>query len=193
MSGYAWEQEEGAPAVRGATARPAQLRAGVGGSFKLLDALFVAVDLAFSGEIRHSETRFPGTAAARVVTEQADPTFAIRAGAEYRLDTPRGEFPLRAGFFTRPDPLPALASGGNAGSVAGFRVAGFKQDVTGFTLGTGWERGALGLDLAGAWLLVTTHTRVEPRGGGAPRDAGDVRSTLGAWASLTLRFGRPGD
>ena len=61
--------------------------------------------------------------------------------------------------------------------------------MTGFTIGTGFSRMSLAVDVALQWLLVNTHTKLLLPGASAPVDSGDVRSTVAAVASVTLRFG----
>jgi hypothetical protein len=189
MTGHIWEQDEGGPLFTDRLTRPAQTRIGIGGSFKVATGLVVAVDMRYAGEVRGSATLFGGTAASRAVNEVADATFAIHAGVEYRLPLFLGDMPLRVGYFNRPDPLPASTAGAGAGAVSAFLLPSIKQDVTGFTIGTGFTRSSVSFDVALEYLLVTTHTKLLLPGALATVDSGDVRSTLGGVASVTLRFG----
>ena len=120
----------------------------------------------------------------------SEPVFGIRAGMEYTARLTRGDLPVRAGFFTRPDPLPAALAAPNVASVADMSTAPpFRQDVTGFTLGSGWVRGGLRADLTAVWMLANTHVKTR-RPDGSLIDSGDTRSAFGAIGSLSLLFGR---
>jgi len=189
MAGHVWEQDSGGPLFTDHAEHPAQMRIGIGGSFKVTTGLIVAVDMRYAGEVRGSATLFGGTARSRAVNEVSDATFAIHAGAEYRLPLFFGEMPLRVGYFNRPDPLPASTAGAGSLSVSSFLLPSVKQDVTGFTIGTGFSRMSLSADVALQWLLVNTHTKLLLPGASNPVDSGDVRSTIAAVASFTLRFG----
>jgi hypothetical protein len=133
-----------------------------------------------------AKTLFAGTGAARSSSEYADASFSLRAGLEYRLLFWDFDIPVRAGFFSDPDPLPAPTAGLGAASVSDFRPVPFKQDVTGVTFGTGWSSRGLRADLAVMWLMVTTHVKVQ--GAAGTVDSGDVRSSLGAVGSVALLF-----
>lgn len=189
LAGRVWEQDEGGPLLRDSAQRPAQMRLSVGGSFKVATGLIVAVDMRYAGEMKGTATLFAGTSSARPVNETSDASFAIHAGAEYRLPLFFGEMPLRIGYFNRPDPLPSTTAGAGSGAVSRFILPSVKQDVTGFTIGTGFTRTSASADLALQWLQVNTHTKLRLPGATAPVDSGDTRSTIGAVASFTLRFG----
>ena len=189
LEGRIWEQDEGGPLLSDDARRPAQFRVSAGGAFRIAKWFTVAVDMRYAGEVRGSSTLFAGTPAARIVEEFSDATFAIHAGAEYRLPLFFGDMPVRMGYFNRPDPLPAATSGAGASSLAGFRLPSVKQDVTGFTIGTGYTRSSVSVDAALMYLLVNTHTKLMLPGGIRPVDSGDVRSSYGAVASMTIRFG----
>jgi hypothetical protein len=187
MRGKVWEQSEGGPLYMDTLSRPAQLRVGLGGFFTVIQGLNVAVDLEFAGENRpKAGTLFAGTGAARSSSEYSDATFALRAGMEYQLRFWDFDIPVRTGFFTSPDPLPASTVGLGASSVADFRPVSFKQDVTGVTFGTGWSSKGLRADVALMWLMVTTHVKLA--GAAGTVDSGDVRSSLGAVGSVALVF-----
>ena len=178
LHGRVWTQEDGTALVAVDTTLPAQLAAGVGGSFKMLPQLLGVVDLKFTG----------GTTQAGVVT--AEPAFSIRAGAEWTLRLTGGDLPLRAGFFTRPDALPATAVTTNPTSVDGMDLSPpFRQDLLGFTAGSGWARGGLRADLALVWLLANTHVKTRDAGG-TVIDSGDVRNAFGVVGSVSLSLGR---
>ncbi len=174
--GRAWYQDDGASLQKFDATRPAQLFAGVGGSFRLLPTLVGAVDLKYRG----------GTTQNGLVESEA--VFGIRAGMEYTAQLASGDLPLRAGFFTKPDPLPARIAAPDVSSVAEMTPAPpFRQDILGFTTGTGWARGGLRADLGLVWMLATTHVKTR-RADGSLVDSGDVRSAFGAIASLSLLF-----
>ena len=187
MNGKIWGQSEGGPVYTDTMSRPAQLRLGLGGFFSMFQGLNVAVDVEYSGENRSpARTLFAGTSAAYSASEYSDATFALRAGLEYQLRFWDFDIPVRTGFFTCPDPLPANTSGLGADSVSDFRPVSFKQDVTGVTFGTGWSSKGLRADVALMWLMVTTHVRLRNAVGFV--DSGDVRSSLGAVGSVALVF-----
>jgi len=176
--GRIWLQDDGGSLVTLDGTRPSQLFAAVGGSFRLLPQLLGAVDLKYRG----------GTTQAGVVT--AEPVFAIRAGLEYVAKLERGDLPLRAGFFTRPDALPATLAAPDVSSVSEMTVSPpFRQDILGFTAGTGWIRGGLKADLALVWMLADTHVKSRDAAGTLV-DSGDTRSAFGAVGSLSIVFGR---
>lgn len=189
LSGYVWEQWDGLPVWRDGWKRPAQMRLGLGGAFDVHSTLTVAVDLKYSAETDQTATVFRGTAGQRALREKSDPAFAIHAGLEWRAPLARSELPLRLGFFTRPDPLPASPAAAGGSAVSEFTFAPVRQDVTGFSIGTGRSRAGYSIDGALLWLLVNTHTRLRSATGGPDVDSGDVRSTFGAVLSLTLRYG----
>lgn len=189
LAGHIWQQEAGGPLFSDHDQHPSQMRISIGGSFKVTTGLIVAVDMRYAGEVKGSATLFGGTSAAAAVNEVTDPTFAIHAGAEYRLPLFLGEMPLRIGYFNRPDPLPATTVSAGMTPVAGFGLPSVKQDVMGITIGTGLTRMSASIDLGLQWLLVNTHTKLLLPGASAPVDSGDVRSSYGAVASFTLRFG----
>jgi hypothetical protein len=64
----------------------------------------------------------------------------------------------------------------------------FRQDITGYTFGTGWEYSALRLDLAMVWMQVDTRTSVLSATGSTV-ESGDVRSAFGVVGSMSLIIG----
>jgi hypothetical protein len=188
MRGDVWEQSEGGPSYRDSVTRPAQLRLGLGGSFTVVPRLTAAVDLKYASESRPGgAVLFAGTRVARSSSEFADAVFCIHAGVEWRLRLRTLELPVRFGFFSRPDSLPVQSAGLDVGAVSQIRPASFRQDVTGVTAGSGWERFGLRADLALVWMMI--NTRVKLSGPTGPVDSGDVRSSVGAVGSLAFRFG----
>lgn len=178
--GRAWAQDDGAGLVTLDGTRPAQVFAGVGGSFQFLPQWLGTMDIKYRG----------GTERHGVIT--SEPVFGIRAGMEYMARLERGDLPLRVGLFTRPDPVPAAVAAPDVASVAEMSpVPPFRQDVTGFTLGSGWVRGGLRADLTLVWMLANTHVKTR-RADGSLVDSGDTRSAFGAVGSLSLVFGRRG-
>lgn len=187
LDGQVWMEDEGGPLYRSGLTRPAQLRVGFGGSFAVVKDFIVAVDLKYAGGVEETATVFGGTPAQRLVSEKSDPGFAIHAGGEYRWRLASGrQVPVRLGFFTRPDPLPVSTAGQGAVAVTDFLPAAFKQDVTGFTAGTGWAAPGLRIDVAFLYLLVDTRVRIA--GATGPVESGDVRGSPGLVGSVTLRF-----
>ncbi len=175
LKGPVFEQAEGGKLSQARATRPEKIRVGLGGSFAILPHLTAAVDLKYLSPLS--------------ATPSLDAVSIFHAGVEYRIQFPRFELPVRVGFFNKPDALPVQPAGLEATAVTQFGPKSFKQDVTGFSLGSGWERGGLRADLALLWLLVTTHVKRE---GGAVSQvsSGDVRSTFGAVVSLSLKFGK---
>ena len=188
LKGRAWTQAAGGALYRDDVSRPAQERVGLGGAVTFWQDLTLAADLEFLSEIRGGATLFRGTPLEGYADERSEVAIQSRMGVEWPLKLARGTLPLRAGFFIRQDPLPATVRATASAAVQAFAPASFKQDVTGWTVGTGWSGGALRADLALEWLLVTTH--VKQRGPSGVVDFGDTRNGLAAVASVTLVFGR---
>lgn len=188
LKGDIWEQHEGGPLYRDEISRPGRLKFGVGGAFTLFSSLTAAVDVRYAGESdREGKWLFSSAPARRYATEFSDSTVALRAGLEYRLGFEDFDLPLRIGFYNEPDPAPVRAAGTGASAVTDFFPASFKQDVSAFTFGGGWEQGALRADLAILWMSVNTYVRREVTG--SEVSSGDVRDSLGVVGSVSLRFG----
>jgi len=188
MNGRIWETADGGPLYRDDISRDPQVRVAVGGSLSLLSNLVVGLDLRYAGETARKSRIFEGTPAERVLDEKSEATFSVSTGVEYRLRWLDADMPLRAGFYTRPDPFSAPVAGSSASSVDGMMPAAFKQDLMVVTAGTGWEKEGFRADIALEWLLV--DTRVKLPSGAETVESGDVRNSFGAVASLGFRFGR---
>ena len=188
MSGKIWEQADGGPVLDDGVSRGAQMRASVGGSFILLDAMTAALDLRYCGGVQSSRMIFAGTPSEREYSNKADSIFSIAAGAEYRVRLNRIALPLRVGFFSKPDGMPSGRSDTMpVPSVQELVPVSFRQDLMGVTAGTGFESGNLRADFALAWLMVDTRTRIPGPLGDV--EGGDVRSSIGAFFSFSSRFG----
>lgn len=187
MTGQIWEVEDGGPLRDNRIHRAPQARFGAGGSLTILENWTAALDLRYSGGVSSEETLFFGTPAERKATETADSTFSAAAGVEYRLRFPRWSLPVRAGFYTKPDPAAASTAGLGADSVKELVPASFKQDLMAVTLGTGFEGDDFRADIALMWLLVDTRIKLARPAGAV--ESGDTRNSIGAAASISMMFG----
>lgn len=191
LTGRAWEKEDAGEFRADGYAREPQMRFGAGAAITVLRDITASLDLRYSGGVSSKNTLFAGTPDVRVVEEEADAVFSASAGAEYRMRFTRFSVPLRLGFSTQPDPAPSSTSGLGSKSIHDLVPPSFRQDLTVFSAGTGFEGGGMRADLAVMWLIVDTRVRKSASDGGTV-ESGDARNSLGASLSVSMRFGRGG-
>jgi len=188
LSGPVLVQADGEPLYRDDLVRPGRLIASVGGAVTIMGNITAAVDFRYSEDSVTSATLFKDTPVQTAFLEKSEAVFSVSGGIEYRLHFRDKVFPLRAGFFTRPDPQPASRAGVGVPAVVALVPVPFRQDITGYTFGTGWEYSALRLDLAMVWMQVDTRTSVLSATGSTV-ESGDVRSAFGVVGSMSLIIG----
>ena len=188
LAGPVLVQADGEPLYRDELVRPGKLIASVGGAVTILGNITAAVDFRYSEDSVTTATLFKDTPVQVALLEKSEAVFSVSGGLEYRLHFHDKIFPLRIGFFTRPDSQPASRAGVGIPAVAALVPVPFRQDVTGYTFGTGWEYSALRLDLAVVWMQVNTRTNVLSETG-ATVESGDVRNGVGVVGSMSLIIG----
>ena len=188
MSGKIWEVSDGGPLLADGITRSPQIRFSAGGSFSLFDAMTAALDLRYCSGVKTEETLFGGTPSAWKYAENSDAVFSMAVGGEYRIRIDEYQVPLRIGFFTKPDAVPARSAGTvPVSSVKELDAPPFRQDLMGVTAGVGFESGQVRADLAAAWLVV--NSPVSSAGATGEVESGDARNSLGIYLSISSKFG----